>query len=332
MKRLSFVLGLVAILSVAGCSSNNDNAAGADAEHTITVSNSVEEDTALNKGVMKFKEIVEEESDGKISVEVFPNGELYDSEREATEAVQAGNIEAASPATAPLTNFVDEFMVLDFLFAFEDIDDANESLDGELGDLLNEKLEENQLKGIGWGSAGMTQMTNSKGPIESVEDLKGLKIRTMENDVHLDSLEALGANPQPYAFGELYSALQQNIFDGMQTTAQLIESSNIYEVQDYITVMDHSFTAESLIMNKEFFDSLPDDLQTVVEDAGEEFTKYEREISQEYDDEAMDLFNEELEVNELSEEVKEEMAEKVQPVREEYEEKLDPEIVELIEE
>src|SRR5699024_4792485 len=87
----------------------------------------------------------------------------------------------------------------------------------------------------------------------------------MENNIHLDSLKALGANPKPYAFGELYSALQQNIFDGMQTTAQLIESTKIYEVQEYLTIMDHSFTAEALIMNKAFYDSLPEDLQAVVD-------------------------------------------------------------------
>src|SRR5699024_10001289 len=111
---------------------------------------------------------------------------------------------------------------------------------------------------------------NSEKPLETIEDFKGMKLRTMENNIHLDSLEEFDANPQPYAFGELYSALQQNIFDGMQTTAQLIESSKIYEVQEYITIMDNSYTAEALIMNKDFDDSLTEYLQQEVADTGKE--------------------------------------------------------------
>lgn len=341
MKRLFLIFGIISILVLAACSGNenassnngNDGNSGggsSDPEFTITLSNSVEEDSALHLGVMKFKEVAEEKSDGRIKVEVFSNSELYASEREAIEAVQAGNIQAASPATAPLTNFVEEFMLLDFLFVFDDVDEANATLDGEVGDVLKEKLEENQLKAVGWGSAGMTQMTNNERPIESIDDFKNLKLRTMENNIHLDSLKALGANPQPYAFGELYSALQQNIFDGMQTTAQLIESTKIYEVQEYLTIMDHSFTAEALIMNKAFYDSLPEDLQAVVDEAGDAFTEYEREVSKEYDEKAIEFLSEDLETNELSDEVKAEIVEKLQPVFDKYEEKLGSELMDLI--
>lgn len=320
-------------LVVAGCGSDKEDAGGSsDKKYKITISNSVEEDSALHKGLMEFKEVAEEKSDGRLQVEVFSNGELYASEREAIEAVQAGNIQAASPATAPLTNFVKEFMALDFLFVFDDVDDANSKLDSELGDILNAKLEENQLKGLGWGSAGMTQLTNNVKPIETVEDFKGMKLRTMENNIHLDSLKALGANPQPYAFGELYSALQQNIFDGMQTTGQLIESSKVYEVQEYMTIMNHSFTAEALVMNKAFYDSLPEDLQKVVDEAGEAFTKHEREVSVEYDTKAMELLGETLKVNTLPEETKQEIIEKLKPVYEKYEKEIGHDLMELIRE
>lgn len=335
MRKISFIFGLIAILLLVACGEDSSSLGGGEVKeekdtYTITVSNSVEEDSALHKGLMKFKEVAEEKSDGQLKVEVFSNAELYASEREAIEAVQAGNIEVTSPATAPLSNFVKEFMLLDFLFVFDNIDEANDALDGELGQVLREKLEENQLKGIGWGSAGMTQMTNNVKPIESIEDFKSLKLRTMENNIHLDSLKELGANPQPYAFGELYSALQQNIFDGMQTTAQLIESSKIYEVQKYLTIMDHSFTAEALIMNKEFYDSLPENLQLVVDEAGEAFTDYERQISKEYDKEAIKYLEEQLEVNILSEETKAEIVEALQPVYEKYEKELGSELMGLL--
>lgn len=334
-KKMTLFMVMILALIVAGCGSDDDagkdGASGSSEEtYKITISNSVEEDSALHKGLMEFKEVAEEKSDGRLKVEVFSNGELYASEREAIEAVQTGNIQAVSPATAPLTNFVPEFMALDFLFVFDDVEDANKKLDGELGDILKEKLEEKQLKAVGWGSAGMTQMTNSMKPIETIEDFKGLKLRTMENNIHLDSLKELGANPQPYAFGELYSALQQNIFDGMQTTGQLIASSKIFEVQEYMTVMNHSFTAEALIMNKDFYDSLPEDLQAIVDEAGDAFTKYEREVSVEYDADAMVLLEEELKVNTLPEETKQAIIEKLKPVYDKYEKELGSELMDLV--
>ncbi|WP_301109774.1 TRAP transporter substrate-binding protein [Sporosarcina sp.] len=333
-KKMMMGAAMSLALVVAGCGSDSDkaDAGSSDKKYKITISNSVEEDSALHKGLMEFKEVAEEKSDGRLQVEVFSNGELYASEREAIEAVQAGNIQAASPATAPLTNFVKEFMALDFLFVFDDVEDANSKLDGELGNILNSKLEENQLKGLGWGSAGMTQMTNNVKPIETVEDFKGLKLRTMENNIHLDSLKALGANPQPYAFGELYSALQQNIFDGMQTTGQLIESSKVYEVQDYMTIMNHSFTAEALVMNKAFYDSLPEDLQKVVDEAGAAFTKHEREVSVEMDTAAMELLGDTLKVNTLPEETKQEIIEKLKPVYDKYEKEIGSDLMGLVRE
>lgn len=331
MKRTVGIFAIILLLFISGCNGadNETESDSSNEEYTITISNSVEEDSALHLGLMKFKEVAEEKSDGRLVVDVFSNAELYSSEREAIEAVQAGNIEMASPATAPLANFVDDFMVLDLLFLFDDVDDAASALDGELGDKLFESLETVQLKGLGWGSAGMTQFTNNVKPINGIEDFKDLKIRTMENNIHLDSLSELDANPQPYAFGELYSALQQNIFDGLQTTAQLIESTKVYEVQEYMTIMDHSYTAEALIINKDFYDSLPEDLQGVLDEAGKEFTEYERAISKEYDEEAIEYLKENLEVNELSEEAKEEIIDALQPVYEKYEKEIGKELVDL---
>lgn len=327
MKRILYVFGILALLIAAGCSSGDG---GKDETFTITISNSVEEDTSMHQGLLKFKEVAEEKSDGSLEVEIFPNGELYTSERDAIEATQAGNIEMSLPATGPMVGFVEEFMALHFMFIFDDVDDANTALDGELGDILNEKLEAHGLKGMGWANTGMIQITNSTKPLETVEDFKGLKIRTMENDIHLDSLQAVGASPQPYAFGEIYSALQQNIFDGIQTPPQLMVSSKIYEVQDYLTILDIAADTAVLIMNKDFYDGLPEDLQAVVDEAGQAFSEREREVSQDYDAEAVELLSEELEANVMSEEVRKEMAELMQSVMDEYEDKIGSELLDLL--
>lgn len=336
MKRVFYFLGMCVLLLVAGCgddnkvAESNQNDGNKEENYTIKISSSVEEDTSMHEGLLKFKEVAEEKSDGRLTVELFPNGELYASERDAVEATQTGNIEMSISATGPLVGFVEEFMALHFMFIFDDAEDANNALDGELGDVLNEKLEEHNLKGLGWGNTGMTQITNNKRPIETIDDFKGLKIRTMENDIHLDSLKAVGANPQPYAFGEIYSALQQNVFDGIQTPAQLMESSKIYEVQEYITILDNAADTAILISNKDFFDDLPKDLQEIVEEAGQAFSEREREISGRYDAEAIEFLSEELEANVLSDEVKKELVKKMQPVMDKYEDKIGSELLDLI--
>lgn len=328
MRKFIFVFGLFALLFAVGCSNNNDGSQ--DEKYTITVSSSLEENTSMHQGLLEFKKVAEEKSEGRLAVEIFANGELYASERDAVEATQAGNIEMALSATGPMVGFVEEFMALHFMFIFDDVDDANNALDGELGDVLNEKLEDHGLKGLGWANTGMIQLTNSAKPIETVEDFKSLKIRTMENDIHLDSLKQLGSNPQPYAFGEIYSALQQNIFDGILTPAQLIQSSKIYEVQDYLTLIDIAADTAIIVMNKGFFDSLPDDLQEIVNEAGQAFSEKERELSQEYDSEAIEFLSQELEVNELSVEVREELAELMQPIMDKYEDKVGSELMDLL--
>lgn len=341
MKKLFMIFGILALLFAVGCGNNDSNSGsgsdnangsddGQDETYTITISNSVEEDTSMHQGLLKFKEVAEEKSDGRLVVEIFPNGELYTSERDAIEATQAGNIEMTLPATGPMVGFVEEFMALHFMFVFEDAEDANNALDGEIGDVLNEKLEDHGLKGLGWANTGMIQITNNSKPLETVEDFKNLKIRTMENDIHLDSLKAVGASPQPYAFGEIYSALQQNIFDGIQTPPQLMKSSKIYEVQNYLTLLDIAADTAVLIMNKDFFDSLPEDLQQIVDEAGQAFSQKEREVSKDYDADAIEFLSQELEANVMAEEVRQELAELMQPVMDNYEDKIGSELLDLL--
>lgn len=331
MKKIMFLIAVVTLLFIAGCGSSEKNEESQAEEFTITISNSLEEDSALHLGLVKFKEVAEEKSDGAIKVEVFSNGELYDSEREAIEAVQAGNIEMVSPATAPLAGFNEKFMVMDLLFLFDNEEQAREALDGDLGDKLFESLPENNLKGLGWGQAGMRQITNSERPIHTPEDLEDLKIRVMENSVHIDSFTELGANAQPFAMGELYSALQQNVFDGLENPYNIIESSQLYETQEYLTVSNHVYTPEVLLINNDFYESMPENLQTVLDEAGEEFTTYEREKAIEFDEAALEILEENLEINELSENEKEEFIKLLEPVYDKYEDAIGPELIEIAE-
>src|SRR5690625_2715068 len=155
------------------------------AEHTIGVAYTTPETGSTHLGMERFKELVEERTDGEVEVELYPSGQLYASEREAIEAAQAGNIEMTVAASAPVAGFDEKFLALDLPFIFPDHETAYEALDGELGQSLLEGLPDVGLVGLGYGRSGMRQFSNSKTAIESPEDLKGLKIRTMENEVQI---------------------------------------------------------------------------------------------------------------------------------------------------
>src|SRR5699024_5978319 len=268
-------------------------------------------------------------TDGDVQIELYPNGQLYASEREAIEAAQSGNIEMTVAASAPVAGFDENFLALDLPFIFPDHDTAYEALDGELGQTLLEGLTEIGLVGLAYGETGMRSITNNKHPIESPEDLKGLKIRTMENEVHIETFKEYGANASPFAFGELYSALQQNTYDGMENPINLIDQMKFYEVQDYLTISNHAYTATVAFMNQDFFESMPKEYQDIIKDAASESMDYQREVAQQQDEEGIEVIEEHMEINELTPEQKEIFIEAAEPIFDKYEEIIGTELMEL---
>src|SRR5699024_6668977 len=236
-------------------------------EHTLRVSYTTPESGYTQIGSENFKEVAEEKTNGEVVIELYPNGQLYASEREAIEAVQSGSIEMTVAASAPVVGFNNDFLALDLPFIFPDHETAYEALDGELGPTLLDGLPEVGLVGLAYGETGMRQMTNNSHPIESPEDLNGMQIRTMENDVHINTFDEYGASPSPFAFGELYNALQQNIYDGMENPINLVDQMNFYEVQEYLTISNHAYTATVAFINNNYFENLPEDIQTSLEEA-----------------------------------------------------------------
>src|SRR5690625_2807672 len=229
-------------------SEEGSNETSESGEYVIGVTYTTPETGATHIGMENFKELVEERTDGDIVVELYPSGQLYASEREAIEAAQAGNIEMTVAASAPVAGFDERFLALDLPFIFPDHETAYEALDGELGQTLLDGLPDIGLVGLAYGETGMRQFSNSTRPIETPEDLEALKIRTMENEVHIDTLSEYGSNASPFAFGELYSSLQQNVYDGMENPLNLIDQMKFYEVQEYLTISNHAYTATVAFM------------------------------------------------------------------------------------
>ena len=298
-------------------------------EYSISVSYTTPESGSTHIGMENFKELAEEKTNGEVEIELYPNGQLYASEREAIEAVQAGTVEMTVAASAPVVGFDERFLAIDLPFIFPDHETAYEALDGELGQTLLDGLPEIGLAGLAYGETGMRQMTNNSHPIESPEDLDGLQIRTMENDVHINTFNEYGASASPFPFGELYSALQQNMYDGMENPINLIDQMNFYEVQDYLTISNHAYTATVAFINNDYFENLPEDIQSSLKEAALESMDYQREVARQQDEEGMENIEGEMEVNELSEEQRQQFIEAAEPIFERYEDDIGSDLMEL---
>ncbi|MFC2949732.1 TRAP transporter substrate-binding protein [Virgibacillus sediminis] len=337
MKKLLLVLlAGILLLSACGRPSGGSNSAngeegseGNSEQYTIRIAHLVSEEQSSHIAAEDFKEKLEEESDGRLNVEIYPNGQLFPSDREAIEAVQLGNVEMTIPAIAPLASFNSGFSVFDLPFLFDDYDAAYAALDGELGQGLLDSLEEDGMKGLVFGENGFRHLSNNEGPVESLEDIQGLKMRTLESSLHTDTFKQLGMNASPFAFGELYTALQQGTYDAMEAPISLYYTNKFYEVQDYLTLTSHVYQATILLMNNDFYQGLPKDLQELVMEASEEFRENQRQLAQQQDTEFLeDLKENGMKVNELTDEQRQEFIDAVQPVYDKYEEEIGQDLIE----
>ena len=258
MKKLLAAVTFMAIMAA--------GAAFAAPEYTIKVGY-IGSDTHPTMQAMKvFAKDVDAGSKGKIKVELYPNGQLG-SDRELCEGVQMGTIQMVVSSTSALAGFDKRIQVLDLPYLFTTRKAAFDAVDGELGQKLNTYLSKKGFEVLGYQENGFRHVTNSKRPIKTPADLKGLKIRTMENPMHIAFFKELGANPTPMSWGELYTALQQGTVDAEENPYAMIDDGKFYEVQKYVSETGHVFSYEILIANKKFMDKLPADLRKVVVDA-----------------------------------------------------------------
>lgn len=335
MKKIFslFVLAMM-VLVLAACGGNDDasegSGEGSGETKTIRAGIGLNDSHPQYKALLKWKELVEERTDGAITVETYHSSQLGD-DRSMTEALQIGSQEVTIPSTAPIANFVPEFSIFDFPFLFPNEEVADKVLDGEVGQKFLDMLEDQNLVGLAYWENGFRDITNSERPIESAEDLKGLKLRTMENELHLDAFKALGANPTPMALGELFTAMQQGTVDGQENPIPTIYLQGFYEVQDYVSATNHIYSPFVFLMSKDFFDGLTEEQQTIVTEAAVEAGTLNRELNREATAENLqDLKDEGMNYNEVSPEARQEMIDIVQPVLDEYAERIGAETVQEV--
>ncbi|HRV99730.1 MAG TPA: DctP family TRAP transporter solute-binding subunit, partial [Aminobacteriaceae bacterium] len=239
--------GCVAILLVALFAS-----AAFGAQFTINAGIGLNDKSAQFQSLQYFKEVVEKNSDGKIEVVLFHSSQLGD-DRNMMEALKMGTQEMTCPSTAPMTAFINAFKIYDLPFIFANEEVADYILDGPVGKKLLDMLPDQGLVGLAYWENGFRMLTNSSRPVQSPEDLKGMKIRTMENPIHLAAFRTMGANPTPMAFGELFSAMQQKVVDGQENPWGTIFLQNFFEVQKYATDTGHVYSPFVLLIWKKFW-------------------------------------------------------------------------------
>ncbi|MDW7674488.1 MAG: TRAP transporter substrate-binding protein [Bacillota bacterium] len=286
LKVLSLVVVLLIALSVlAGCgggSGSQDNGNGGNSGDSsepekvvLKAATSVDLTHPYSQGLLAYSDLLEEATDGRYSIELFPAGQLG-SEREIIEGVQMGTIDLAVVSTAPLAGFSDAFLVTDLPFIFKSKEHAYKVLDGEIGQGILQKLDGTGIKGIAFWENGFRNITNSKKPINVPADMQGIKIRTMENQIHMDSFRQIGADPTPMAFGELFTALQQKTVDGQENPLPIISTSKFNEVQEHLALTGHFYAPAPLLMSEAVWGKLSAEDQAIFQNLGNEARDIER--------------------------------------------------------
>ncbi len=308
---------------------SSESSSNSEKNYVIKVGHGVSEATALHKGWLKFKEIVETNSNGNIQVQIFPNQQLG-GDRELIEAVQLGNVTMTSPSSAPLAGFDKAFYVFDMPFLFKNRAQVYSALDGHAGKKILDSLVDINLVGLGYWENGFRNLTNSKVPVRKPADLAGLKIRTMENEIHLKAWKMLGANPTPMAFGELFTALQQKVVDGQENPLELIYLTKFYEVQKYITKTQHIYTPYVVLINKSFFNDLLVEYQKMILDAVMDAGVSQRKIAMENEKEAEDSMKSKIDIISLTDEKNQAFKDKLLPITEDVKKKAGSDVVDTL--
>ena len=249
--------------------------ASAAAQTTMRISISIAQNSHQGIAIDTFAKEVEKRTAGRYKVQTFYSGSLG-GERESIEAVQLGTQALAFSSSGPVPNFVPETKILDIPFLFRDKAHARAVLDGLIGQELLAKFDAKGFKALAWGENGMRHMTNSKRSINGPEDVKGLKMRTMENPVHEAAYKGLGIVTTPMAFPEVFTALQQGTVDGQENPLSVIMASKFDQVQKYLTLTGHVYSPGIFLMNKEAFDKLSAADKQAFLDAAKEGVKANR--------------------------------------------------------
>ena len=316
------------ILTGCGSGGQSEITEVGDSSGTVTLKLGMVDPDGSNfhEGALAIADEVSKATGGKVKIEVFAGGQLGN-ERDMYEGAQMGTIDMFTASNAVLTSFIPEMAVLDQPFLFETEEQAHNVIDGKVGELIAEKTEEQQIHTVGWMDVGFRNVFSVR-PVENVDDFEGLKIRTMENDIHIAAFNALGAIATPMASGDVFTGLQQGTIDAAENAIANLIANRYYEITKNVTMTNHIFGFMGVFVSDKAWNQIPEDLRDEFLAGVEAGTKLQRQ----YLVEANEAAKEEL--TELGVQFYEipmdQMRELVEPAMEEFSDRMDPEWVEAI--
>ena len=296
------------------------------AEYELSFAHVLIESTPNGQAALAFKEYVEENSDGRVEVNVLPAAQVG-GDVEIIEQIQMGIIDIGIPPTATLGNFEPRMQILDLPFLLDDHDTMVEVLDGPAGRQILDTLDDHGMYGVNFWGAGFRHMTNDVRPIAGPDDLEGVRVRTMQSPIIISTYEEFGANATAMAFTEVYNGLQQGVVEGQENPLANIDTMRFYEVQDHMTLTNHAYHGYAAIINQQSWNNLPEDLQEVVAEGFERGQGVARELTLQDEAGILERISTEIEVRELTEAEQNAFAEASMAVHAEYEEVVTTELL-----
>jgi TRAP-type transport system periplasmic protein len=255
-------------------------------ERTIRISNGVNEEHPVGNGVAKMRACLADRSGGKMKLQGFWGGALG-GDLQATQALRSGTQEMVVTSSSPLVGILPDLGVFDLPFLFANEKEADAILDGPFGKYMADKLPAVGLINVSYWENGFRNLTNSRRPVTKLEDLQGLKVRVMQNNVFLDTFKQVGTNAVPMAFGEVFTALETKAIDGQENPFVTIDTSKMYEVQKFLSITNHAYTPMLILYSKPLWDRLSADEQKALSDCAAEGQKEQRAVSRALNDKSL---------------------------------------------
>lgn len=298
------------------------------AEVTLKLGHIADPKNPYAQGAQKFADLVKEKSGGTMEVKVYPSSQLGN-QRDLVEGLTLGTVDMTLTSTAVLGNFHEQVAVFDLPFIFRNRSHAFKALD-TVGMEIAKGLEPKGLKVLAYFENGVRNMTNNVRPIRKPEDMKGLKIRVMEQPIYIAMMKALGANPTPMAFGELFTALQKGVVDGQENPAAHIYTKRFFEVQKYISLTEHTYSAEPLVISMITWNKLTPEQQKILQEAANEAKDWQRQLAIDLEQGYWDKIRESGKCEIITDVDKEAFRKATKPVWKQFESKVGKENIEAI--
>lgn len=315
----------LAVLVAAG--TLQGNTAAQAAEHTLRLGHGIAEDHPLGQGAKHFASLLAQKSEGRLTMRVYPATQLG-SEGQMISAVRSGVQDIVITSTAPVATMIGEYLLFDLPFLFRNEREADALLDGPIGERLLGLAEPRQMIGLCYWENGFRQVTNSKREVKGLDDMAGLKLRTMQNPVYIDAFRRLGANAIPMPFTELYGAMESGAIDAQENPVAIIHASNFHEVQRHVTLTNHAYAPYVVLMSARRWRALDEQDRNLMRESCREARDHQRRLNRKRTAQLVEALRKSgMSITSLSDAEVQRFRERLEPVVEQYTQKIGPDLV-----